>query len=338
MWSDGLSGFDFLGFIQLQGILDTLRGDEDSVEAIVFDEEQLSVRHPLYFVEISVCAGLFLVHHLRRQGLFFFPFIQNPSWRIPWKHSEDEKRGAEGEGDEVQRFDCRLKKKPSNRLSRTSLWHHRKWSKMDRLHGRFFCHTCFHLFQIILWVFDRALELKWLTCRATWDFKLVQRVEMSWFFLDWKFPPRAIRATFFCDWGIILVPRCSTQWSQLWWVCRSPTGLTQSSWVKCAWDFCKARATYVRFCCRWDRQKSTQHSVGTVQASCFIGHNKLHDLHVKTSQVDELNVAILISSHIWTVLKIFQAVIRCKARRITRVSSEWTWALATESTANDWSL
>lgn len=32
------------------------------------------------------------------------------------------------------------------------------------------------------------------------------------------------------------------------------------------------------------------------------------------------------------------SVIRCKARRITRVSSEWTWALATESTANYWEV
>ena len=48
--SDGLFGFEFLGFLQLQGILDTLRGDEDSVEAIVFDEEQLSLRQSLVLV------------------------------------------------------------------------------------------------------------------------------------------------------------------------------------------------------------------------------------------------------------------------------------------------
>lgn len=46
----GFSGLSFLDSSSCKGILDTLRGDEDSVEAIVFDEEQLSLRQSLVLV------------------------------------------------------------------------------------------------------------------------------------------------------------------------------------------------------------------------------------------------------------------------------------------------
>ena len=81
-----------------------------------------------------------------------------------------------------------------------------------------------------------------------------------------------------------------------------------------------------------DRQKSTQL---LEQISCFIGSNSSMMCQNKPSWWAQCG-DIDIFAHLDSAED--SSVIRCKARRITRVSSEWTWALATESTANYWEV
>lgn len=171
--SDGLFGFEFLGFLQLQGILDTLRGDEDSVEAIVFDEEQLSLRQSLVLVfcwDQRVSRTVLGPPSLRSRPVFFLPvhsesFLENSlktSWGWETRYWGRRWRGAG--------FDCKLKKETIQKFAKDIT----VTSKMDRLHSHFFCHACFHLFgQIIVWVF--ALPGR----RSSWNDWLAGRPRTS---------------------------------------------------------------------------------------------------------------------------------------------------------------